>query len=105
MAREAETKISFSRVVEITKRIKRISGQARETTSDKSPHYFRGFRSASFGDKVSFFKGHPIRPVQSALQVTTHGTFGNQNPYGSRFEKLEVSAPSFPVSTTDLELY
>jgi len=46
MARETEDDIFFTRVVEITRRIERIRGQAMETTSDKRPRHFGGYNGA-----------------------------------------------------------
>ena len=47
MARETEDDISFTRVLEIAMRIKRIRGQVMEMTSDKRPHHFGGYSGAS----------------------------------------------------------
>ncbi|XP_070052634.1 uncharacterized protein [Nicotiana tomentosiformis] len=69
MAKETEDDISFTKVAEISRRIENNRGQAREMTSNKRPRYFGGFSGASSGGRGLFGRGHPIRPVQSDLQV------------------------------------
>ncbi|XP_070039218.1 uncharacterized protein [Nicotiana tomentosiformis] len=67
MARETEDDISSTRVVEIARRIEGSRVQGREAASEKRPSHFGGFSGASSGGRGSFGRGHPIRPVQSAL--------------------------------------
>lgn len=63
MARETEDDISFTRVMEISRRIEKIRGQSREETSEKRPRHFGGFNGASFGGRGSFGEEYPIGPV------------------------------------------
>ncbi|XP_070050347.1 uncharacterized protein [Nicotiana tomentosiformis] len=80
MARKTEDDISFTRVMEIARWTERIRGQGREVASEKWPRHFGGFSGASSGNKCSFSRGHSIRLVQSALQVS-HGASDSRGSY------------------------
>ncbi|XP_070039630.1 uncharacterized protein [Nicotiana tomentosiformis] len=67
MVKEIRDDIPFQWAIEIARRIEMIHIQGRETVSEKRPRHFGGFIGASSGGKSSFGRGHPTRPVQSAL--------------------------------------
>lgn len=52
MAREVETKTSFTLIVEIARRIYLIHRQGSEALSDKRPHHIGGFSGASYGGRL-----------------------------------------------------
>lgn len=57
-----------------------------------------------YGCRGSFSRHHPIKPVQSTLQVT-HGTLGSHSDYGPRFKQLSSSGTSHPISAPPIQSY
>nr|XP_009595848.1 uncharacterized protein LOC104092068 [Nicotiana tomentosiformis]XP_009595849.1 uncharacterized protein LOC104092068 [Nicotiana tomentosiformis]XP_033510947.1 uncharacterized protein LOC104092068 [Nicotiana tomentosiformis]XP_033510948.1 uncharacterized protein LOC104092068 [Nicotiana tomentosiformis]XP_033510949.1 uncharacterized protein LOC104092068 [Nicotiana tomentosiformis] len=104
MARETEDNISYTRVVEITRRIERIRGQGREAAPEKRPRYFSSFSGASSRGRGLFGRGHPIKSIQSELQVSPSPS-GGHAVYGSRFEQPVFSTPSASISAPPLQSY
>ncbi|XP_070036699.1 uncharacterized protein [Nicotiana tomentosiformis] len=104
MAKETNDDISFTQVVEIARRIERICGHGREAKAKKRPHHFGGFNGASSGVRGSFDGGHPIKPIQLALQMS-HGPSGGHGAYGSRSKQPVFSTPSAPISASPLQSY
>lgn len=82
MARETETEITFTQVVDISRSIERIRGQGRGALKDNKPDHFSSFGSASFGGKGHYNRGHIIRTVQLALRLS-RGTPGSHGSYDS----------------------
>ncbi|XP_070011003.1 uncharacterized protein [Nicotiana sylvestris] len=72
--------------------------------SDKRPRHSGRFSGTSSGSRDSYGRSHPLRPFQSALQVS-HGTSGGRGSQTHYFDQQPYSAPPAPISAPPLQSF